>query len=125
LAAAASDVIVVDLNEAGVKQAAEFGFQGHIGDATQYEVLEHAHVRDAKVVVITVPHHRTSMMIVEAVRGLAPNAHIVVRSRYQRDINDLVVSGADMILGDEEEIGRQLGQHLREWLAMYDKGAEA
>ena len=123
LRASTIKVVVVDLNQAGVKKAVELGFDGHIGDATQYEVLEHAHVRDAKAVIVTVPHNRTAVMVVEAVRGLAPNAHVVVRSRHQRDVYDLVISGADIIFGDEEEIGLELGRHLREWLSMHDKDA--
>ena len=123
MTAAKINVVVIDLNQEGVKKAVELGFVGHVGDATQYEVLEHAHIRSAKAVIITVPHHRTALMVVSAVRGLAPSAHIIVRSRYQRDVNDLVLGGADIIFGDEEEIGSQLGRHLREWLAAQDRRA--
>jgi len=115
------NVVVVDLNAAGIRKASELGFEGHIGDATQREVLEHAHVPHAKAVIVTVPHHRTAVMVVAAVRELAPNAHVIARSRYQRDIYDLVISGADMIFGDEAEIGNELGRHLKDWLQTHGK----
>lgn len=111
-----SQVTVIDLNRAGVRRAELLGFRGAVGDATQSDVLEHAHVAHAKAIVITIPHHHSAMMILEQVRQLAPHAHLVVRSRYQIHTNDYVAAGAHAVVGDEEQVGESLSDHLRQWL---------
>jgi CPA2 family monovalent cation:H+ antiporter-2 len=108
-------VLVIDLNKEGVQKARELGFDGHVGDATQFDVLSHIPISSAKAVVITVPHHGTAMRILEHVRSLAPHTHLVVRSRHQRESADLTKAGADTVIGDEEQVGDMLGRHLSEW----------
>ncbi len=108
-------VLVLDLNQEGVKKAKERGFHGQVGDATQSEILEHAHVESAKVVVITIPHQKSALEILGHIRHLAPQAHIVVRSRYQRYTNDILMAGSHAVYGDEEEIGNRISDHLEKW----------
>ncbi len=112
----ADRVVVIDLNQQGVRQATELGFRGIVGDATQSDVLEHLHLSECRVVVVTVPHHESAMTIVEQVRQHAPQAHVVARSRYQMHAEDLATTGAHVV-GDEKEVGRSLARHLRQWLS--------
>ncbi|MEQ9411801.1 MAG: cation:proton antiporter [Fuerstiella sp.] len=114
-------VVVIDLNRDGVQLALQSGFCGQIGDATQSDVLEHAHVNQAAVVVITVPHHRSALSILEQVRLHAPLAHVVVRSRYQMHSDDLAASGAHVVVGDEETVGAGMATQLEEWLAASER----
>lgn len=119
-------VLVIDLNRDGIRKAEELGFMGHVGDATQVDVLEHARVATARAVVITVPHHQSAIRILQHVRRLAPSAHCVVRSRYQRHTSNFIDAGAHAVFGDEEQIGLTLGGHLGEWLSAHEgpSGAE-
>ncbi len=110
------EVLVLDLNRSGIRTAEELGFRGHIGDATQVEVLEHAHIASAGAVVITIPHHHSAITILEHVRRLAPRAHIVVRSRHQIHTNEYLTAGAHKVIGDEEQVGQSIAGHLKEWL---------
>jgi len=108
-------VLVIDLNKEGIRKAKERGFRGQVGDATHPEVLEHAHIESAKVVVITIPHQKSALEILGHVRHLAPQAHIVVRSRYQRYTSDILMAGSHAVYGDEEEIGNRISDHLEKW----------
>lgn len=108
-------VTVLDLNQDGVRKARQLGFHGEVGDATQSDVLNHARLRESQVVVITVPHHKSAITILELVRRDAPRAHVIVRSRYDMHTGDYVASGAHAVAGDEYEVGVQLGDHIREW----------
>ncbi|MCB9783682.1 MAG: cation:proton antiporter [Candidatus Omnitrophica bacterium] len=108
-------VLVLDLNHDGVKKAREFGFEGQVGDATHPEVLEHAHIETARIVVITIPHQKSALEILGHVRDLAPQAHVVVRSRYQRYTNDIVMAGTHAVFGDEEEIGGRIARYIESW----------
>ncbi|MEZ5951847.1 MAG: NAD(P)-binding protein [Planctomycetaceae bacterium] len=110
------NVTVIDLNRNGVRKGMDMGFEGLVGDATQHEVLEHAHVAEAKVVVVTIPSLRMAIAVVDMIRSQAPQTHIVVRARYLRDIHELYAAGADIVFDDEEEIGHSIGQHLSSWI---------
>ncbi|MCC7084019.1 MAG: cation:proton antiporter [Pirellulales bacterium] len=109
-------VVVIDLNRMGVRKAEQLGFDGQVGDATQSEVLEHARLRECKAVVITVPHHKSAITILEHVRKDAPLAHVIVRSRYEAHTNDYTAAGAHDVAGDEEQVGESLANYLMNWL---------
>ncbi len=108
--------LVIDLNRNGVQAAAEFGFSAQVGDATQSDVLEHAQLSHCKAIVVTVPHHKSAITIVEHVRKLAPHAAIIARSRYERFVNDFVLAGAESVAGDEQKVGESLASLLKEKL---------
>lgn len=109
-------ILVIDLSQKLLRKARERGMHTHLGDATQMDVLEHAHVASAKTILITIPSYHSAMIILDHVREMAPGAHVVVRSRYQRHTHELVDRGAEVVLGDEEEIGQAIGRHLAKWL---------
>jgi len=109
-------VVVIDLNQKGVRRATELGFHGEVGDATQTDVLEHARVATAKVIVITVPHRDSAMMILQHVRQHAPHVLAVVRSRYQIHSDEFEAAGAHAVIGDEEHVGDAMANYLRNWL---------
>lgn len=113
-------VVVIDLNQEGVKRAKALGFTGQVGDATQSDVLDHAHLSRCKTVVITVPHYQSAATILEHVRKHVPQAHVIMRSRYELHTNHFVTAGADFIAGDEQEVGECLADHLAEWLKEQD-----
>ncbi len=110
------NVSVLDLNVHGVRHANRLGFHGHVGDATQLEVLEHAQVPSARAVIITIPHHQSALTILDNVRQLAPAAHVLVRSRYKLHTDDFSARGV-IVIGDEEEVGLRLAESLEGWLA--------
>ena len=109
-------VSVIDVSPAGIRMAQQLGFRGEQGDATQSEVLEHAGLHECKAVVITVPHHKSSMAILEHVRKYAPDVHVIIRVRRQLDTADFVAAGAHAVVGDEEQVGESLARHLTQWI---------
>lgn len=110
LSGAETPVLVLDLNPAAKNPADEMKFESQVGDATQYDVLEHAHLRAAKLVVITLPSYRATLTILRYVRELAPHAPVIVRSRHQVHSTEMEAAGADVVVGDEEEVGRSLAE---------------
>jgi K+:H+ antiporter len=105
-------VLILDLNEKAKQEAELLGFTGHIGDARQIEILLHANISSAKIIVITLPMRSAALTVLEHVRNLAPNAQVVVRSRYKRHRFEFEMAGAHAIFGDETEVGRSLSQHV-------------
>ncbi|MDD2942900.1 MAG: cation:proton antiporter [bacterium] len=108
--------VIIDSNSELLRKAASLGYETHLGDATQYEVLAHAHIDSASIVIITVPHQRTNADIVKLVRQMAPNAHVAVRARYASDKHSFTLAGAHAVFGDELEVGNRLASHLQDLL---------
>ncbi len=109
--------LIVDLNRENVEQARKLGLEAIVGDATQVEVLEHAHLHLVRFVAITIPNRRAAIEILAQVRQIAPAAHVVVRSRYQQHSHEFEDAGAHAVFGDEEEIGSRLRRAAADWLA--------
>lgn len=109
-------VTVIELNHEGVSKAKEFGFDGHLGDATSSDVLQHASIGDAQLVIVTLPHFRSTLSIVELVRAMNPSATVLVRSRYHIHTDALSAAGA-IVRGDEEQVGGAIRASVTEWLA--------
>lgn len=105
-------LIVIDLNQKSALLAEEMGFRSAVGDSAESEVLEHARIENARIVVVTIPHHATTMRILRHVRVLAPKARLVARSRHQRDVKELELAGAHIVVGDEEQVGRELAHEV-------------
>jgi CPA2 family monovalent cation:H+ antiporter-2 len=109
-------VHILDLSRRNIARAKSMGFSGHIGDAAQAEVLEHVHVASALAVVVTIPDQIGAMRVLQEVRRLAPHAHLIVRSRYQRYTQDYAAAGASVVVGDEEEAGAGIHRAIQHWL---------
>ncbi|MHB8899415.1 MAG: cation:proton antiporter [Thermoguttaceae bacterium] len=112
LAGTDTPVLVLDVNPAARKIADAMGLESQVGDASQIDVLEHAHVQAARLVVITLPAHRPALTVMEHVRALAPHAPVIVRSRHQVHWGEFEAAGADVIVGDEEEVGTRLAEKV-------------
>lgn len=107
---------VIDLNPAIESKARAFGFSGYIGDATQGEVLEHAGIAGARVVVIALPDPSGACSVVKLVRAIAPDSYVIARARYNRHVDELVTSGAHEVVDEETLVGTQLAERLSAFL---------
>ena len=103
---------IIELNPAIVHGAADTDRHVHIGDATSTDVLIHAGVPDARAVIVTVPDPRSARDITAAVRALAPETHLLVRSRFQRASKDLEGAGATTVVDEEITVGRLLAHEV-------------
>lgn len=106
-------VTIVDLNPTLLSRAHQLGMQGHIGDATHADVLEHAGIASAAAVVVTIPDPTAARTVVSLVRALAPQAHVIARSRYHRFLVDLTEGGAHEVVDEERIVGQRLAASLR------------
>ncbi len=106
-------IIVVELNRSTAAHAEAYGLQVHLGDATREEVLQHAHVRTARAVAVTLPDPRAARQVVQQVRSLAPDTIIVVRSRYHVHRWQLDVAGAHIVVDEENEVGASIAAEIR------------
>jgi CPA2 family monovalent cation:H+ antiporter-2 len=73
------------------------------GDAGRPEILRHAGVDHARIVVVAISDPHSVTAVVHAVRKLAPAAQILVRTRRLRDTDRLLEAGADRVVAEEYE----------------------
>lgn len=95
--------IIVDLNDALVRNARRNGEHIIFGDATSAPMLHHLKLTAARVLVVTVPDPRTARHIVRIARSINSNLHILVRTRYVAEIEELRRMGASQVIPEEFE----------------------
>ena len=101
-------VDVIELNPAAQETAERMAVSLHLGNATKPEVLDHAGIHDAGVVVVTVPDSRTAADTIRTIRTLMPQVPVIARGRYHRHMDMLTAAGATLVVDEEEIVGAHL-----------------
>lgn len=99
---------ILELNAATVRQASQHGEPIHFGDATQETILRHVDAHKARAIVVAIDDPAGARRIVELARRIAPDAYVIVRSRYLREVEPLHVLGADEVIADELEVSIEI-----------------
>jgi len=107
-------VLVLDLSSAGITGAEAMGYRAELGDASSAEVLEHLHLEQLRMVVITLPSRNDALAAMNQIRSIAPQATIIVRSCNQNCMSEFRNAGADIVVGDEEEVRKALASMVHE-----------
>jgi CPA2 family monovalent cation:H+ antiporter-2 len=95
--------IVVELNPQVVRAERKRGRPIIYGDATRAEILEHAGIRDARVVVVAISDAAGTRATVAIARRLNGQVHLVVRSRYVHEMEPLFALGTNEVIPEEFE----------------------
>lgn len=95
---------VVEVNAGTVREALRNGEPIHFGDATQELILARVDAEKARAIAVVIDDAAGARRIVEISRRFAPDAYILVRSRYLREVEPLLALGADEVIADELEI---------------------
>ncbi len=95
--------IALDLDGDTVRREAAHGLPLYYGDATNPTVLRHVKIEDARVLVVAISDPFMTRRTVQMARDLNPNIHIVVRTRYLRELEELHQLGADDVVPEEFE----------------------
>lgn len=97
------EYIVIEMNPDTVKREKHNGTPIFFGDASQTAVLEHACLKTARVMVITLPDPVGVRKIVETARRENPTIYIIARTRYLTEFNALKSLGANEVVVEEYE----------------------
>jgi len=95
---------VVEVNAGIVKEARALGEPIHYGDASQPPILELVRADRARAIVVVIDDSGGARRVVELCRRFAPDAYILVRTRYLREVEPLMALGADEVIADELEV---------------------
>ncbi len=101
--------VIVDLNYKNIKEAKAKGAKNVIwGDASNIEILKRARIDSARVLVIAISDRFLTKRCLNIAKTIKPNLHIIVRTKYVADIDELVKLGADNIIPEEFETSIQI-----------------
>jgi CPA2 family monovalent cation:H+ antiporter-2 len=95
--------VVLELNGDLVRAEAQRGMPIYYGDATNPHVLRHARVEDARVLVMAISDPFSTRRAVKIAKGMNPALHVIVRTRYLKEIEELHQLGADEVVPEEFE----------------------
>lgn len=102
--------VVVDPNPARADEARDSSYPVVYGDAGAEPVLEAAGVRRARLVIVTVPDPVGARLVVERVRSINPNVHVVARTTTVEQLGELGRLGVYEAVHPESEAGLELGR---------------
>jgi CPA2 family monovalent cation:H+ antiporter-2 len=108
---------VIEMKPKTARMAQKRGLTVHMGDAASEDVLNHAGVTGACLVVVTIPDPRAARFIVETVRRIAPGATVIARGRYHIHNREIEKAGAHLIIDEENMVGEQLANAVLDCLS--------
>jgi len=104
--------LIIETNpETVIKEAAK-GEKIIYGDASNEEVLRHAKIHEARVLVTTVPDAPSARRVIATARKLNPDVFIIARTRFVKEVNDLFALGASEVIPEEFETSVEIFTRL-------------
>jgi CPA2 family monovalent cation:H+ antiporter-2 len=105
----AINYVVIDLNYQNIKKSKIKGDKNIIwGDASNVEIQRRANVEAARVMVIAISDRFLTKTCLSHAKALNPRLHVIVRTKYAADIEDLLALGADDVIPEEFETSIQI-----------------
>ncbi len=108
LKACGEKYVVLELNAETVRAARARGEPLFYGDATSPEALAHAHLVDAKALLLVLNDPPAALRIVDVVKRVAPRVPVLMRARYLKEADALKAIGAQDVVAEEVEGGIEL-----------------
>jgi monovalent cation:H+ antiporter-2, CPA2 family len=101
--------VIIDLDFRKIKKMKEGEGGSTIwGDASEVEILRRANVEAARVMVVAISDRFLTKSCVVRAKALNPNLHVIVRTKYLADIEELLAIGADDVIPEEFETSIQI-----------------
>lgn len=112
---------VIDANARVARREHRAGEPALYGDASSPEVLHHAGIERARVLVVAISDAAATRRIVATARRLNPHVHIIVRTRYLREMQSVLALGGGEVIPEEFETAIEIfSRVLRRYLVPRD-----
>lgn len=112
---------VIDMNPLVVRREQRAGEPIIYGDATSRELLHHAGIERARVLVVAISDAAATRAIVSTARRLNPTAYVIVRARYIQEMRTLAALGTSEVIPEEFETAIEIFTRvLRRYLVPHD-----
>ncbi|VAW13446.1 Inner membrane protein, KefB/KefC family [hydrothermal vent metagenome] len=95
--------VIIELNATIVKRERAKGEPIFFGDAVQQHILDSVQLKKARVVVVAISDPKATKQIVSNIRNISQSVYLIVRTRYLKEIDDILSIGADEVIPEEFE----------------------
>ncbi|MBI2819780.1 MAG: cation:proton antiporter [Acidobacteria bacterium] len=113
--------VVIEMNPETVRAERAKGQPILYGDVASGQILEHAGVREARVLVLAISDPAASRHATAFAHRINPTLHIIVRTRYVREMDALYAAGAGEVIPEEFETSIEIfSRVLRNYLVPRD-----
>ena len=112
--------VVIESNASIVKESKLKGIPVIYGDAIHPHILEIAKMNHAQSVVIAISDIKATKLIIKEIRDISETVHIVVRTRYIKEITELKAIGADEVVPEEFETSIQIFSNVLQHFLITD-----
>ncbi|APG59309.1 cation:proton antiporter [Christiangramia salexigens] len=114
--------VVLDTNPETFQKAKSNKEPIIFGDATNSTILKHAHIQEARVIVIAISDPGATKKILTSIRQFTQTATVIVRTRYVREIEEVLKLGADEVIPEEFETSIEIFTRvLKKYLVPFDE----
>jgi CPA2 family monovalent cation:H+ antiporter-2 len=100
--------VIIEMNPETIVTEKAGGQPIFYGDATHQAVLEHASIKDARILVIAINDPPAARRITELARKLHPDLCVIVRTRFISEMKPLYDIGASEVIPEEFETGVEI-----------------
>lgn len=94
---------IVDMNPTIVENQQALGIPIIYGKASNESVLKELKITSAQCIVISESTYDQTLKTIDTARRLNPDIHIIVRTQYLRNIDEVIEAGADEVIPKEFE----------------------
>jgi CPA2 family monovalent cation:H+ antiporter-2 len=95
--------IIIEMNPETVRVEKEKGEPIYYGDAGQEAVLNHANIKEARIVVLVISDPAATRRTALIARRLNPDVHIIARTRFLQEMEPLYKLGVNEVIPEEFE----------------------
>lgn len=95
--------VVLELDANLVRNGRARGVPVYYGDATSAEALSHAHLSEARLLVLLMNDPQAVQRVVDTARRVAPSVPVLMRTRYVAEREQLLALGATDVVAEEVE----------------------
>lgn len=108
--------LIIEIDADIVKTQLKKGEPIIYGDATHQNLLEHAYIKNAFMVIVAISNLRTARQVVSLLRKMNDKVHILVKTDFVLEVEHLIQLGADEVIPVEYEaalvIQKQMLSHF-------------
>jgi len=114
--------IAIETNHHTVKAERKKGTRIIFGDASRPEILSHAMIEKARIVVIAISDATATRRIAAMARQMRPSIHLIVRTRYVAEMEPLFQLGVNDVVPEEFETSVEIfSRVLRTYMIPHDQ----
>lgn len=114
--------VIIDANPEAFDKAKELKEPVIFGDAINTTILKHGHVQEARVIVIAISDADATRKMLTSIRQLTKTATIIVRTKYVKEMEEVLSLGADEVIPEEFETSIEIFTRvLKKYLVPFDE----